>query len=257
MTTENTSGTDEEPSAHIPIAFPPILFENDDLLAVNKPEGLASIPERRQETECLIRLLESHLGRKLWVIHRLDKEVSGLIVFARNAETHAWMNEQFSTRRVKKSYRALLHGTDLPDSGMIDRPIRQFGSGRMGIDQQRGKVCMTEYAVLDRLAGYTGIEAHPVTGRRHQIRVHFYSIGHPIVGDLRYGNTAVQRSFPRLMLHAHRIAFQLRDGTQVEIEAPFPASFTDVLADVAKNRHRSVSPQGDARSSTSSPSGNS
>jgi tRNA pseudouridine32 synthase / 23S rRNA pseudouridine746 synthase len=257
MSTDDTPLTNGDPPAHAPAAFPPILFENDDLVAVNKPEGLASIPERRQEVECLIRMLEARFSRKLWIIHRLDKEVSGVIVFARNAETHAWMNTQFSTRLVEKSYRALLHGSDLPDAGVIDRPIRQFGSGRMGIDQQKGKACTTEYTVIDRLKGYTGIDAHPITGRRHQIRVHFYSIAHPIVGDSRYGDPAVQRTFPRLMLHAHRIAFQLQDGRPVEIEAPIPPTFLDVLADVAKNRHPVLSQQSDAPPFTSPRSGKS
>jgi tRNA pseudouridine32 synthase / 23S rRNA pseudouridine746 synthase len=242
MTIDSTSPSTGDAPTQERQTLPSILFENDDLVAVNKPEGLASIPERRLETASLIRLLESQLGRKLWVIHRLDKEVSGVIVFARNAEAHAWMNDQFSSHRVSKFYRALLHGTDLPNSGVIHRSIRQFGSGRMGVDEQRGKACTTEYTVLDRSSDFTSIEAHPVTGRRHQIRVHFYSIGHPIVGDLRYGVSAVQRSFPRLMLHAHRIEFHQRDGTQVQIEAPFPASFASVLTDVNRNHHPSLSP---------------
>jgi tRNA pseudouridine32 synthase / 23S rRNA pseudouridine746 synthase len=236
---------------------PVILFESEDLLAVNKPEGLASIPERRSGAECLLRLLEAHFGQKLWVVHRLDKEVSGVIIFARNADAHAWMNEQFSTRKVRKAYRAIIYGVVQDTSGVIDRPVRQFGSGRMGIDERHGKPCMTEYTVLDRLPEYSIVEARPITGRRHQIRVHFYSMGHPIVGDVRYGNRAVQSKFPRLMLHAHRIGFKLPTGTDVRIEAPFPQSFMDVLAEIMKNHHSMVSQDRSSSLPTPSRSGNS
>jgi len=212
----------------------PILFENEDILVVNKPEGLASIPEGNKGKDCLISLLSSVFPRRLYVVHRLDKEASGVILFAKNAAAHKYLNEQFSSRSVRKTYVALTHGAIEETSGIIDKPLRQFGSGRMGVDLQRGKPCTTKFRVRERLGAYTLVEAYPLTGRRHQIRVHFYSIGHPIVGDLRYGDKAVQRTFPRLMLHAQKITLQLPSGEGVTIEAPIPESFWSVIEMVTK-----------------------
>jgi len=210
----------------------PVLLENDDLLAVNKPEGLASIPEGAKGRDCLLSLLESAGTGRLYIVHRLDKEASGVILFARNAATHKHLNEQFRQRTVSKTYVALVHGVMAENIGIIDQPIREFGSGRMGVDRQRGKPCRTEFQVSERLAAYTLVQAHPLTGRRHQLRVHFYSLGHPIVGDRRYGDQAVQRAFPRLMLHAQEITFPLPTGEKVTVRAPVPESFWAVLARV-------------------------
>lgn len=203
----------------------PILFEDQDILAVNKPEGLASIPESAEGKASLLSLLEPAFPGKLYVVHRLDKEVSGVLLFAKNAAVHKHLNDQFSNRNVRKTYAALTHGVIKETDGIIDKPLHQFGSGRMGVDLYRGKPCITEFRVADRFEGYTLVKAHPLTGRRHQIRVHFYSIGHPIVGDLRYGDKLVQRAFPRLMLHAQEIAFRLPSGEEVAIEAPIPETF--------------------------------
>ncbi len=166
---------------------------------------------------------------KLYVVHRLDKDVSGVILFAKNAAAHKYLNDQFSHQNIRKTYVALTHGVIKETNGTIDKPLRQFGSGRMGVDLYRGKPCITQFCVADRFEGYTLVRAHPLTGRRHQIRVHFYSIGHPIVGDLRYGDKLVQRTFPRLMLHAQEIAFRLPSGEKVAIEAPISETFESAM----------------------------
>lgn len=204
------------------------LFENDDVLAVHKPEGLASIPANVGEAS-LLAWLASRIPGKLYVVHRLDKEASGVILFARHAAAHKYLNTQFSSRDVRKTYVALAHGIIPETHGVIDKPLREFGSGRMGVDLERGKPSVTEFQVIERLAAYTLLEAHPLTGRRHQIRVHLYSIGHPIAGDLRYGDRTVQRRFPRLMLHAQAIAFRLPTGEEVTVESPLPESFRTVV----------------------------
>lgn len=209
-----------------------VLFENDDIIAVNKPEGLASVPEVTGGNDSLLSLLAARVPGKLYVVHRLDKEVSGVILFAKNAVAHRVLNDQFSTRSISKTYVALTHGVIAETRGLIDKPVREFGSGRMGVDPQKGKPCLTEFQVVERFKAYTLVEAYPVTGRRHQIRVHFYSIGHPIVGDLRYGHKGVQRPFPRLMLHAQKIAFQLPTGEKVVVEARVPESFQAVVESV-------------------------
>lgn len=211
-----------------------ILFENNDILVVNKPEGLASMPEGDKGRDCLLSLLAPLFPDKLYAVHRLDKETSGIIIFARNVAVHKYLNDQFSRRNVRKTYVALTHGVIEENNGIIDKPLRQFGSGRMGVDPQRGKPCITEFRVEERLAAYTLVQVHPITGRRHQIRVHLYSIGHPIVGDLHYGDRGVQRQFPRLMLHAQTITFRLPPGEQVTFEAPIPQSFLAVLESVRR-----------------------
>ncbi|NOT53777.1 MAG: RNA pseudouridine synthase, partial [Deltaproteobacteria bacterium] len=195
----------------------------------HKPEGLASIPERDTAQDNLLARLSATRPTKLYIVHRLDKEVSGVILFAKNAAAHKFLNEQFSRHTVRKTYRAVVHGVVAHESGTIDAPLRQFGSGRMGVDSKRGKESVTSFQVLQRFAAHTLVEARPVTGRRHQIRVHLYSRGHAIVGDPLYGEKELQRQFPRLMLHAQRIAVQLPSGDEVVIEAPVPESFTQGL----------------------------
>jgi RluA family pseudouridine synthase len=206
-----------------------VLFEDEDILAVDKPEGLAVVPERDITRPCLKAMLAQQVPYKPYVVHRLDKEVSGVMLLAKNAQAHRTLNDQFNTHQVHKTYLALVHGGMEQDEGTIDRPIREFGSGRMGIDVQRGKPSVTKYKVLDRLAGYTLLEAHPITGRRHQIRVHLYSIGHPIVGDIHYGDKALQGLFGRLMLHALKVTFTAPSGQKRAIGSPVPESFKQVL----------------------------
>jgi RluA family pseudouridine synthase len=209
-----------------------ILFQNDDILAVEKPEGIASIPGAKGD-ECLLSMLSATFPEKLYVVHRLDKDASGVILFATNPQAHKYLNHQFSNRCIRKTYLALTHGNVEKTSGVINGPLRQFGSGRMGVDPQRGKASITEYRVTQRFGPYTLVEAYPLTGRRHQIRVHLYSIGHPIVGDLRYGDRDAQRAYPRLMLHALKIACRLPSGQEVTIQAPIPESFGTIVEMVA------------------------
>jgi tRNA pseudouridine32 synthase/23S rRNA pseudouridine746 synthase len=205
------------------------LFENEDILAVNKPEGLASIPERDREKTSLLQWLAGAYPEKLYVVHRLDKEVSGVILFAKHSLAHRSLNQQFAQREVRKTYLGLTYGEIRESCGVIDAPLRQFGSGRAGVDRQRGKPSVTEFQVLERWGTCMLIELHPLTGRRHQIRAHCYSLGHPILGDRRYGTKELQRKFPRLMLHAQEIAFRLLSGEKMMIEAPIPDSFQKVI----------------------------
>jgi RluA family pseudouridine synthase len=203
-----------------------ILFEDGDLLAVEKAEGLASIPESDRDKESLLAQLENQRGARLYVVHRLDKEVSGVILFAKTPDMHRYLNAQFSERQVHKTYLALVHGVIDHDEGVVDLPLREFGSGRMGVDRRRGKPSVTIYQVIQRCGPYTLLSLHPVTGRRHQLRVHLFSMGHPIVGDSRYGDRAVQAGYPRLMLHAQAISLSLPSGGRVDVECPPPAFFT-------------------------------
>ena len=211
----------------------PILFDGEDILAVHKPEGIASIRERRTAGPFLQGLLAEQLGCRLYVVHRLDKDVSGVILFARTAEAHRSLNLQFESREVGKSYRALVYGEVREDEGVIDEPLREFGSGRVAVDRHRGRACRTEFQVVDRLAGWTLLEITPLTGRRHQIRAHLYSIGHPVAGDPLYGDWRSRQGMSRLMLHAGRISFRLAERGTITVEAPCPESFECVLEAIA------------------------
>ncbi len=208
----------------------PILFENADVLAVDKPEGLTSIPGSEKGKETLLELLSQQCGQKLFVVHRLDKDVSGVMLFAKNAAAHKCLNDQFSSHVVGKTYIALVHGSPTPAKAVISKPIRKFGSGRMGVDQLRGKPSATSYETLESINRFSLVKAQPLTGRTHQIRVHFYSIGNPIAGDRLYGDKAIQSSFARLMLHAREISFLLPSGEQKTIEALVPESFSLIVA---------------------------
>ncbi|MEW6101720.1 MAG: RluA family pseudouridine synthase [Candidatus Omnitrophota bacterium] len=207
----------------------PILFEDNDIIALDKPEGLASIPEADLSKDSAFSLASAYAKQKIYPVHRLDKEVSGVIIFAKNAQAHKFLNEQFSKKTVQKIYLALAHGVVVKDSGIIEKPIREYGSGRMGVDNQRGKNSFTKFEVVKRGKDFTLMKVFPLTGRKHQIRVHLYNIGHPIAGDKRYKDKPLQDRFTRLMLHAHKISFTLPAGEKKEIEAPLPESFRKSL----------------------------
>lgn len=205
-----------------------IIYEDNDIIAVNKPEGLASIHDSAGEKEDLQSILSERCKLKVFVVHRLDKEVSGVIIYAKNAATHKLLNKQFAERTVKKSYVALVHGKMMKDEGSINKPIREFGSGRMGIDEVKGKPSKTVYKVIKKYPSYTLIELNPTTGRRHQLRVHLYYIGNSIVGDVRYGEKMVQEKYPRLMLHAKELVVNI-NGSEKTFSADIPQSFSKYL----------------------------
>jgi len=210
-----------------------ILFQDDNIIAIDKPSGLACIVERDREKNNLHSQLSALYPHKIYIVHRLDKEASGIVLFAKNADTHRCLCRQFTEHTVRKTYLALLHGSVAGNSGTIDKPIRQFGSSRVAVDIERGKPSVTEYEVIERFRDYTLVRAYPVTGRRHQLRVHFYSIGHPIVGDPLYGlrDTSNKRraTSKRLVLHAEKISFSLPTGEQMIIESSSPEAFTQFI----------------------------
>lgn len=213
-----------------------ILHRDDDLIVADKPAGLASIAERDLSQPCLHRELERALGTRLWIVHRLDKGVSGVIVFARNAEAHRHLNGEFASRRARKTYLAWAHGALGPEPGIVRQPLREYGSGRVAVDPRRGKPCETAYRVLRRTGERSLLEVEPRTGRRHQIRAHLYAIGHPIVGDPLYGDTARASGEPRLLLHAWRLALRHPAGDELTWEAPPGPEFGIDAAELASAR---------------------
>jgi tRNA pseudouridine32 synthase/23S rRNA pseudouridine746 synthase len=217
-----------------------ILFQDDNIIAIDKPSGLACIAERDRKKDNLHSQLSALYPHKIYIIHRLDKETSGVVLFAKNADTHRSLCRQFAEHTVRKTYLALLHGSVAGDSGTIDKPIRQFGSGRVAIDMERGKPSVTKYEVIERFNEFTLVHAYPVTGHRHQLRVHFYSIGYAIVGDPLYGNknprinSGAKYFVSRLMLHAEKTSFSLPSGKQMTIEAPLPESLIQTIESLRK-----------------------
>jgi len=206
-----------------------VLFENDDMLAVNKPEGLLCIPGRDGKETSLVAQLSGLYGKKLYVVHRLDREVSGVMLFAKHADAHRYLNGLFEKRQINKTYVLVAHGTITEPVQIIEAPIREFGSGRMGVDEKSGKPSTTRIAVIAQSSGYTLMKAYPLTGRRHQIRAHLYHIGHPIAGDLKYGDKAIQQATPRLILHAFSLSFVLLSNESITVTCQPPLSFTSVL----------------------------
>jgi len=171
--------------------------------------------------------LERTLGRKVFVVHRIDREASGLVVFAKDPETHRELSLLFERRMVKKTYLAAVLGW-LDRDGAISHPIREFGSGRMGTGRG-GRKALTRYRVLERLRRSSLLAIEPETGRRHQIRVHLYSRGHPILGDPLYGDPRPVGGVARLMLHAAGLAIPRPDGSVTALKCPPPPDFTAVV----------------------------
>lgn len=206
----------------------PMLFEDADVIAVDKPEGLPVIPERLRRGPSALEIAQEQTGQRLFVVHRIDRDTSGVLLFARHAAAHRHLNEEFLRHRVRKSYLAVVHGR-MPPQARVNLPLRQFGSGRMGVDRKRGKPSLTRFRRVGLIGACSEVVAQPVTGRRHQVRVHLYSLGHPVVGDPRYGDPAARGDAPRMLLHARALSVRLPSGRVARLLAPLPDSFTKVV----------------------------
>lgn len=205
-----------------------LLYEDEAIIAVNKPTGQAVIPGRGiEDGDVLVRQVEARIGIKTYVVHRIDRDTSGVVLFAKDAATHKNLSIQFEKHEVRKQYLALVFGI-VETGGTIDRPLREFGSGRMGIDP-KGKPAQTEFSVRQKFGAATLLDVMPRTGRRHQIRAHLYGIGHPVIGDTVYGKERPVAGAARLMLHARSIAFLHPSGKSMVVTAEPDALWTEVL----------------------------
>ena len=215
-----------------------IIFSDPDVLAIDKPSGLLTIPDGyHPDLPCAIHLLQESQGQ-LWVVHRLDKETSGVLLFARNAYTHKFLNEQFQNRQVQKIYRAIIAGTPDWDRQAIDLPLKVNGDRkhRTRVNMADSKPAQTDITVMTRFPGYTLIEARPHTGYTHQIRAHLAAMGFPIVCDPLYDQHALDHAhiLSRLGLHAFQISFLLPDSTvPMTLIAPYPEDFQAALTRLA------------------------
>ncbi len=241
-----------EPSDLLPEPIPlEVLYEDADLLVINKPAGLVTHPAGGRRTGTLVNALLHRcpdlrgIGgvERPGLVHRLDKDTSGCLVVAKTAAAHEGLSRQFRVRQVRKTYLALVRGRLRERSGRITVPIGRDRRDRkkMGVRTARGREAATAFRVVGELAEATLLEVTLETGRTHQIRVHLAHLGHPVVGDALYGGRRERRAreggggpvAPRQLLHAWRIAFtHPRTGAAVAVEAPPPADLRPYLEGV-------------------------
>jgi RluA family pseudouridine synthase len=232
----------------------PVLFEDEHVLVLDKPAGLLSVPDRWDHEVANILTLLREKYSDIFTVHRLDRETSGVILFAKDAQSHRSLSIAFEERRVSKQYIALVTGTPKDESGMIDLAIEENPAkqGTMKL-AKKGKECLTEYKVAEKFRDYSLVEVTLHTGRTHQIRVHFQGIGHPLAVDAVYGGqkelclSKLKRGyhFPewenerpllsRVPLHSWKLAFPHPvTGEIVTVEAPLPKDIKAVLFQLRK-----------------------
>jgi RluA family pseudouridine synthase len=233
---------------------PKILYSDAAIVVVLKPSGWLAIPDRYDpNAPVALNSLESELG-KLFVVHRIDKDTSGLLVYARNPEAHKILSEQFASRLVEKHYLAIVHGLPESDEWLCDKPLLADADRlhRTIIDTRRGKPAFTRFVVKARYSDYSLVQALPETGRTHQIRVHAAATGYPILADPLYGDgkplllSKLKRGWKgdvfderplmsRTALHAEYLSFQHpQTGEKLEFVAPLPKDFAASVAQLEK-----------------------
>ncbi len=232
-----------------------ILYEDDDMIVAGKPSGLLVIPDRFDSNQLsLNKWLEAKTGQRIWVVHRLDRDTSGVICFAKNEETHKYLSQLFQEHTVGKYYYGLVNGRVIPEEGRIEKPIAEHATikGKMTV-AKRGKPSITDYKVEEQWPLYSLVQFQIHTGRTHQIRVHMQSIGHSIVCDELYGDgkpfylSAIKKKYrlseheeaerpllSRLALHASRLELVKPDGTELRIEAPLPKDMAATVKQLNK-----------------------
>lgn len=236
-----------------------INFQNDHFIAINKPAGLLSIPDRLGKELSLKSILQNQLG-KIFTVHRLDQHTSGLIIFARDEETHKDLSKKFEGREVEKYYLGLVNGTLMRKEGTVDVPIMEHaGKTTMMMPHRKGKPSTTDYAVLEEFGLYSWVRFQIHTGRTHQIRVHSKHLGNTIVSDPIYGDgqpvllSSIKRNFKlskneleekpllsRLALHSWQLKFKDAQGNHYELEAPLAKDLKAVLQQLRKNVRTTV-----------------
>jgi tRNA pseudouridine32 synthase/23S rRNA pseudouridine746 synthase len=206
-----------------------IVHEDERLVVVAKPAGQATAPGGGiADRASLQAQVSAYVGGRAFIVHRLDRDTSGLIVFAKDADTHRRLSLAFEGREVAKTYLALVDGKIDATGGEVVQPLRSFGSGRVGVDPA-GKEAITRFALRERLPEVDLLEVWPVTGRRHQIRAHLYAIGHPILGDTLYGARRPVGGAARLMLHSLELVLPDPEHGTLVLRAEPPADFEEIL----------------------------
>lgn len=221
-----------------------IVYEDASLLVINKPRGLVVHPAAGNEQGTLVNALLNHCTDlsgiagelKPGIVHRLDKDTTGLLVVAKNDKAHLSLSKQIGEKSAKRIYLTLVEGNITEDSGRVDAPL-----GRSKVDRKKiavvadGRQAATQYYVLERFGDLTLVECHLETGRTHQIRVHMKHIGHPVVGDPVYGIRRQRFTLDGQLLHAARLEFTHPEtGERMKFEAPLPKDFREVLETLRK-----------------------
>jgi len=236
----------EEPTVR-PESLPlDIVYEDEYLLVVNKPAGMVVHPAARIVSGTLVNALLAHCPQmadvggpdRAGIVHRLDRETSGLIVVAKNSETHAALQRQFKRRLVRKTYVALVEGQVHPREGIIEVPIGRDPKDRTRMAVSRtGRPAVTQYRVVEVFPQYTLLEVRPHTGRTHQIRVHLAWLGYPVVGDRVYGRRRQTLLPDRHFLHARELAFTHPvTGEKLVLSAPLPPELTALLNQLRREK---------------------
>ncbi len=235
------------PTDIIPREMPlEIVYEDEDVLVINKPKGLVVHPAAGHLDDTLVNGLMYAMGDNLsgingelrpGIVHRIDKDTSGLLAVAKNDYAHTMLASQLKDHSMARTYEAIVCGSFREDSGTVDAPIGRHPSDRkkMCINERSGRNAVTHWEVVKRYRGYTHVRCRLETGRTHQIRVHMASIGHPILGDMVYGHKKKELGQDSQCLHAGALCFSHpRDGRPVLVYAPLPEYFTQVIEKLEK-----------------------
>lgn len=223
-----------------------ILYEDEDVIVINKPQGLVVHPAHGNWEGTLVNALMYHvsdlsgINGKLrpGIVHRLDKDTSGVMMAAKNDQAHRQLAEQIKNHTINREYIALVHGIIPENHGMIDAPIGRSKEDRkkMAVIKE-GRPARSQYQVMERFRDYTLVKVKLLTGRTHQIRVHFAYIKHSVVGDPLYGSGKKHFDRTAQVLHAHLLGFfHPRTGTYMEFNAPLPAYFQDILEQLSRGK---------------------
>ena len=233
-----------------------IIFENDDFVAINKEAGVLTIPDRHDDTQLsLYKILNQKYG-KIFIVHRLDRNTSGLILFAKNEATHKYLSQLFEQRNIEKKYLGIVRGSMPDKNGSINEPIgdHPVKKGVMTITR-KGKPSLTNYEVLEDYGIYSLVQFDIQSGRTHQIRLHTKSVGHPIICDAVYGDgkpvllSSFKKKYKlsqhdleerpiinRLALHSHSLHFKDLNQKDFSLKAPIPKDMKALLQQLKKNR---------------------
>jgi 23S rRNA pseudouridine1911/1915/1917 synthase len=219
-----------------------IIYEDDDLLVIDKPAGLTVHPAPGHPAHTLVNAVLSHLSslpdtgdwQRPGIVHRLDRDTSGVMIVAKNSASHSNLTDQFKARSVTKAYQVLVKGHLTPEDGTIEAPVGRDPRHRQRmavVAESRGREARTEYHVVNYIGDYTLLEVRPETGRTHQIRVHLGAIGYPVVGDKVYGIKSPH--LPRQFVHASLLGFKLPStGEYIEFTSPLPHDLEKALKDI-------------------------
>jgi 23S rRNA pseudouridine1911/1915/1917 synthase len=233
--------------------LPEILLENDEMIALNKPAGLLSVPDRTQSVPSLKDLLIEKYG-EIFTVHRLDRETSGVIVYAKTAVAHQYLSVIFQERQVEKIYYGIVWGNPAAPSGVIDLPMFEHpGKNGTMVVNRKGKPASTGYEVLENFGKYSFMKFDLFTGRTHQIRLHMKETGHPILCDPLYGDgkpflvSSLKKNYnhsgfedekpilSRLALHSAKLSFKNQEGVSFTLEAEMPKDMRALLSQMRKS----------------------